>query len=191
MLQIRSVHGKLARRHSKLDWTSNIIVFSRSVSGFTEDDRNLSGYDYNPTFGLVIAGGGKPELNTTEASHDGVTFEPLPDMPRPGRHFCLLSLDPTSLLVIGCSYSDSGHDHVYRYTAGDSDWESLDGPARPRCGSGCGVVTERTGRKYVVVAGGQEAPYSSEIFDLETLEWSIGSFIIDNLIKRTTSLSVI
>ncbi len=68
---------------------------------------------------------------------------------------------------------------MLRFTAGQDDWEYLPPTSLPRQRSACGVVTDvDTGKQYVMAAGGAGIPSSSgttEMLDLDTLEWSEGN----------------
>ncbi len=143
-------------------------------------NRYLSGYDYSPALGLVMAGGGYPVTTMIEATLDGAAFEAdsVADLPIYNWDFCFASVGNGSDLI---SIGGSGFNDqlVYRHSGAAGVWEQLPNTLQSRYGSGCGLVIEDGKRYIVAVGGGYVGPSdTSEVLDLDTMQWSEGEMDI-------------
>ena len=76
------------------------------LSGTLSIERSFSGYDSSESWGLVMAGGSskRTELNSVETTHNGETFELLPELPYANRGSCLTIIDKDTIFVSGGRY---------------------------------------------------------------------------------------
>ena len=63
--------------------------------------RDYRSSDYLPEVGLVIAGGGQQQKSAEISRDNGVTFEPLPNLPRTSPESCLVIVDNTAFQTGG------------------------------------------------------------------------------------------
>ena len=78
---------------------------------------------YDPHHGFVITGGYEPvakTLSSAEKTHDGINFDPFPEMPRGLQRHCLVSLKNGNLFAT----RGSG---TFMYHGSNNTWSSLNG----------------------------------------------------------------
>lgn len=124
---------------------------------------------------LVLGGSdGSADLTTSEALESALRFVPGPALPHEADGSCLVRLNSSHVFVTGNWPSDS---RAFAMDVDSGEWSAMPDMARGRSLHGCGLVEneeEEEGGWEVVVAGGNDAGLSVEIFSLDRLEWRAG-----------------
>ncbi len=122
---------------------------------------------------MIISGGDQPQaLPSVEYSADGRYFKTgIKDMPEAKSTHCQVTVDETTVLVIGGSSTG-----VHKLDLRTGTWASIDSmKTGGRTAAPCGLVYKDARPKFVVVAGGGGSLASTEVLDLDTMKWSTGT----------------
>ena len=124
--------------------------------------------------------GGDPDGNSTEVVPEigPVNFEP--ELPAIINQPCMVKLnDQEAFISARPKFEASNSNFAWIYNIYENSWKSLPNSLQARSGPSCGLLQNSSGR-YIVLAGGYKRS-STEILNLDTMKWSPGPNIGNDL----------
>ncbi len=129
---------------------------------------------------LLVTGGydGPEYLNSTEMLTEGGWESRLPPLPFTIAHHCMLTVNSTTVIVIGGTQNDQISGRTFYFTFGAETWTKGPELKFKRGYHSCGRIirSKESQEMSIVVAGGKDDFFLSsvEILDIDSNEWRHG-----------------